>query len=580
MTTVIDPIVLEIVNSKITSLVEEMRMVLFHSGYSTVLRESEDGSAGLLDAELRTVAVSKKLPFHFASFSAVKEHLPRYFAPADLAEGDVLLFNHPFEGNVTHTSDTITLMPVFFAGKIVGYSGTLAHKPDLGGVRGLTAARDLWEEGLVLPPVKYHVRGAVNRDIEHIVGANSRIPTETLGDLRGQVAACKVGARRLQDLCERFGAATVTAATGELLELIAARLRAALKLWPDGTHEAEGLLDHDNINLQRSIRAHLAITKTGDRILFDFTGSDAQAQGAVNLVAPMVKNSCYCALMAMTDANLPFNHGFVDVVETKFRQGTIVCPTPGAAVSHYTPLAHLVCDMAVKALGEFCPERAAASAGGGGSIRLMGTLPSGKSWVLMELLNTALGATARRDGVNLIHGPLGAGQFRPGPIEINESEFPLRITRFSVTPDSGGPGKSRGGMGSTREYQALAEAVVPVRSLKGSLRGKFPPWGIFGGRSAQVGDVFLNGTSVADGVREVALKPGDIVRVQTNAGGGFGDPFEREPELVLGDVLDRYVTLDHAREDYGVVIDLKNSKVDAAATRALRTERKNGEGSA
>jgi N-methylhydantoinase B len=135
-------------------------------------------------------------------------------------------------------------------------------------------------------------------------------------------------------------------------------------------------------------------------------------------------------------------------------------------------------------------------------------------------------------------------------------------------------------MGSTREYQALAEAVVPVRSLKGSLRGKFPPWGIFGGRSAQVGDVFLNGTSVADGVREVALKPGDIVRVQTNAGGGFGDPFEREPELVLGDVLDRYVTLDHAREDYGVVIDLKNSKVDAAATRALRTERKSGEGSA
>ena len=377
MTPAIDPIVLEIVNSKITSIVEEMRMVLFHSGYSTVLRESEDGSAGLLDAELRTVAVSKKLPFHFASFSAVKEHLPRYFAPEELAEGDVLLFNHPFEGNVTHTSDTITLMPIFFAGKIVGYSGTLAHKPDLGGIRGLTAARDLWEEGLVLPPVKYHVRGAVNRDIEHIVGANSRIPTETLGDLRGQVAACKVGARRLQELCERFGAVTVTAATDELLHRIAARLRAALKLWPDGSHEAEGLLDHDNVNLQRSIRAHLAITKTGDRIIFDFTGSDAQAQGAVNLVTPMVKNSCYCALMAMTDANLPFNHGFVDVVETKFREGTIVCPSPGAAVSHYTPLAHLVCDMAVKALGEFCPDRAAASAGGGGSIRLMGALPRG-----------------------------------------------------------------------------------------------------------------------------------------------------------------------------------------------------------
>jgi N-methylhydantoinase B len=570
VTATLDPIVLELVHSKVTSIVEEMRVVLFHSGYSTVLRESEDGSAGLLDAELRTLAVSKKLPFHFASFSAVMEHLPRYFAPEELAEGDVLLFNHPFEGNVTHTSDTVILMPIFFDGQIVGYSGTLAHKPDLGGVRGLTAARDLWEEGLVIPPVKYHNRGVVNRDVERIVGANSRIPVETLGDLRGQVAACHVGARRMQELCSRFSAVTLTAAARELMNRVAGRLRAALKTMPDGTHEAEGILDHDNVNLSRSLRAHLVVTKTGDKILFDFTGSDAQAQGAVNLVSPMVKNSCYCAVMAMTDANLPFNHGFVEVIEFRFREGTIVCPKPGAAVSHYTPLAHLVCDMAVKALGKFCPERAAASSGGGGSIRLMGTLPSGKSWVLMELLNTAQGATAGRDGVNLIHGPLGAGQFRPGPIEMHESEFPLRITRFAVTPNSGGPGKFRGGMGSTREYQALVEAVVPVRSLKGSLRGKLPPWGILGGRSAQVGDVFVNGIPVADGVREVFLKPGDVVRVQTNAGGGFGNPFERDPKLVLGDVADRYVTIDRAREDYRVVIDPNSLGLDVEATTKLR----------
>jgi N-methylhydantoinase B len=383
-----------------------------------------------------------------------------------------------------------------------------------------------------------------------------------------------VGARRVQELFSRFGVATVTAATRELMVRVAARLRAALKAMPDGTHEAEGILDHDNVNLSRPLRAHLAVTKSGDKIIFDFSGSDAQAQGAVNLVTPMVKNSCYCALMAMTDANLPFNHGFVEVVETRFREGTIVCPKPGAAVSHYTPLAHLVCDMAIKALGEFCPERAAASAGGGGSIRVMGHSASGQSWVLMELLNTAQGATNGRDGVNLIHGPLGAGQFRPGPIEIHESEFPLRITRFAVTPDSGGAGKYRGGMGSTREYQVLQDAIVPVRSLKGSFRGKLPPWGIFGGRSAQVGDVFVNGEAVADGVREVYLKAGDVVRVQTNAGGGLGDPFERDPQLVLGDVLDRYVTIDAARQDYGVAIDADNLTVDLAATRELRAQRR------
>jgi N-methylhydantoinase B len=575
MTASLDPIVLELIQCKITSIVDEMRIVLFHSGYSTVLRESEDGSAGLLDADLRTIAVSKKLPFHFGSFSAVREHLPRYFPAAELADGDVLLFNHPFEGNVTHSSDTVILMPVFVNGEIVAYSGTLAHKPDLGGVRGQTAARDLWEEGLVIPPVKYYSGGKANRDIERIVGANSRIPSETLGDLRGQMAASKVGVRRIQELCGRFGAATMTAACGELIQRVSGRLRALLKAMPDGTHEAEGLLDHDNVNLKRSLRAHLAVTKTGDRIIFDFSGSDAQADGAVNIVPPMVKNSCYCALMAMTDANLPFNHGFVDVVETRFREGTLVCPKPGAAVSHYTPVAHLVCDMAVKALGEFCPERAAASAGGGGSIRVMGNLAADQSWVLMELLNTAQGATAGRDGVNLIHGPLGAGQFRPGPIEIHESEFPLRITRFSVTPDSGGAGKFRGGMGSTREYEVLEEATVPVRSLKGSLRSKLPPWGIFGGRSARVGDVFVNGVSVPDGTREVSLKPGDVVRVQTNAGGGYGDAFEREPELVLGDVLDGYVTIESAREDYGVVIDSKGPTLDLAATQKLRAPGRN-----
>ena len=574
MSAAMDPIVLELINSKVISIVEEMRVVLFHSGYSTVLRESEDGSAGLLDPELRTLAVSKKLPFHFASFSAVQQHLPRYFPAAQLEDGDVLLFNHPFEGNVTHTSDTVILIPIFYAGKIVGYSGTLAHKPDLGGIRGLTAARDLWEEGLVLPPVKYYSRGAVNRDIENIVAANSRIPGETLGDLRGQVASCQVGARRMRELCERFGAPTVIAAGRELMTRVAARLRGALRAMPDGSHEAVGILDHDNVDLKRALHARLRITKTGEQIVFDFTGSDAQAQGAVNLVTPMVKNSCYCALMAMTDPNLAFNHGFVEVVEFLFREGTIVCPKPGAAVSHYTPLAHLVCDMAVKALGEFAPERAAASAGGGGSIRLMGTAANGKSWVLMELLNTAQGATQGRDGVNLIHGPLGAGQFRPGPIEIHESEFPLRITRFAVTADSGGPGKYRGGMGSTREYQALTDAVVPVRSLKGSMRGKLPPWGIFGGGSAQVGDVFVNGIQVADGVREVSLKPGDVVRVQTNAGGGFGDPFERDPQSVLGDVLDRYVSVEHAREDYGVVIDTARRVVDLEATQKLRAARK------
>lgn len=564
-----DPIALELIHSKVTGIVEEMRVVLFHSGYSTVLRESEDGSAGLLDAQLRTVAVSKKLPLHFASFSAIAEHLPSYYRPEELEEGDVILFNHPYAGNVTHPSDTVTLMPVFVDGRLVAYSATLAHKPDLGGPRGLALARDLWEEGLIIPPVRYHARGNVNREIERLVAANSRIPVETLGDLRGQVAACSVAARRMQELCSRFGTETIAAGCEELVNRVATRLRDALKALPDGTHEAEGVLDHDLIDFDRQLRIRLRVAKQGGEILFDFSGSDEQARGPINVVPALIKNTCYFGLMAMIDANLPFNHGFVEVVRTRFRDGTIVCPRPGAAVSFYVPLAYLASDVVLRALGEFCPQKAVGSAGGGGAIRLLGTA-SRKPWMLMELLDTALGATNGRDGVSLIHGTLGVGQFRPGPIEIHETEFPVRINRFDVRPDSGGPGKFRGGLGCTREYELLEDAMLPVRGARGALRSKVPPWGVFGGRAARVGSLWVNGVEVSERTREVMLKPRDVIRVDMNAGGGYGNPLERDPELVLGDVLDGYVTVEGARDDYGVVIDPAAMTVDRGATQKLR----------
>ena len=566
----LDPITLELIHSKVTSIIEEMRIVLFHSGYSTVLRESEDGSAGLLDAELRTVAVSKKLPLHFGSFAAVAEHLPQYYKTTELEEGDIIVFNHPYAGNVTHPNDTVILMPVFAAGKLVAFTATLAHKADLGGPRAATLAQDIWEEGLVIPPTKLYSRGKVNPEIERFIAANSRIPVETLGDLRGQVAACRVGAERMRDLCIRFGADRVRDGCVELMARVAGQLRAALVAMPDGTEEAEGLLDHDGISHDRPRRVHVRVEKSGNDILFDFSASDEQARGPVNVTPALIKNTCYFGLMAMTDASLPFNHGFVDVVRTRFKEGTIVCPRMGAPVSYYVPLAYLTADVVLHALGKFNPEHAVGSSGGGGGVRMTSSGgKSGKPWVFMELLDTALGGSSKQDGVSLIHGTLGVGQFRPGPIEIHETEFPMRVVRFDVRRDSGGPGKFRGGLGCTREYQLLQEAAVRVRG-KGDMRSKFPPWGVVGGKAARTGAYAVNGTELPETAREALLKPGDIVRVNMNAGGGYGDPLDRDPELVLGDVLDGYVSIQGAREDYGVVIDAQTLAVDLPATAALR----------
>ncbi|HSQ14323.1 MAG TPA: hydantoinase B/oxoprolinase family protein [Candidatus Deferrimicrobium sp.] len=570
MTAKLDPITLELIHSKVTSVIEEMRIVLFHSGYSTVLRESEDGSAGLLDARLRTVAVSKKLPLHFGSFAAVADHLGEYYQMDDFADGDVVVFNHPYAGNVTHPNDTVVLMPVFAQEQLVAFTATLAHKADLGGPRAAHVAQDIWEEGLVIPPTKLYSRGKVNPEIERFIAANSRIPVETLGDLRGQVAACRVGAQRVEELCERFGIETVRDGCGELMARVAGQLRDALDAIPDGTREAEGFLDHDGIGYERQRRVHVLVTKQGREILFDFSASDEQARGPVNVTSALIKNTCYFGLMAMTDASLPFNHGFVDVVQTRFKEGTVVCPRHGAPVSYYVPLAYLTADVVLHALGKFIPERAVGSSGGGGGVRIASSGgKSGKPWVFMELLDTALGASGVQDGISLIHGTLGVGQFRPGPIEIHETEFPMRVTRFDVRADSGGPGKFRGGLGCIREYQLLDDAAVRVRG-KGDMRSKCPPWGVLGGKAARTGFYALNGDELSETVREAVLAPGDTVQVNMNAGGGYGDPLERDPEAVLGDVLDGYVSLQGARDDYGVAIDPATASVDLAATGKLR----------
>jgi N-methylhydantoinase B len=276
--------------------------------------------------------------------------------------------------------------------------------------------------------------------------------------------------------------------------------------------------------------------------------------------------------MAMTDASLPFNHGFVDVVQTQFKEGTIVCPRRGAPVSYYVPLAYLTADVVLHALGKFNPQRAVGSSGGGGGVRIASSGgKGGKPWVFMELLDTALGASSIQDGISLIHGTLGVGQFRPGPVEIHETEFPMRVTRFDVRTDSGGPGKFRGGLGCTREYQLLADASVRVRG-KGDMRSKCPPWGVFGGQAARTGFYAVNGNELDETVREAPLTPGDIVQVNMNAGGGYGDPLERDPEAVLADVLDGYVSVEGARRDYAVVIHESQLAIDIEATRRLRRD--------
>jgi N-methylhydantoinase B len=573
MTAALDPIVLELINSKVTSIVEEMRVVLFHSGYSTVLRESEDGSAGLLDAGLRTLAVSKKLPFHFASFSAVMDHLPHYFAPEDFEEGDILLFNHPFEGNVTHTSDTVLLMPIFFKGQIVGYSGTLAHKPDLGGVRGLTAARDLWEEGLIIPPVKYHSRGVVNRDIERIIGANSRTPELVLGDIRGQVGSGRLGEQRLLELVRKYGKHKIEACYARLFELSEQRLRGAVAEWKDGRFEAERLVDDDGIELEKPVRIHVVVEKRGDSIHFDFSGSADQTKGPANIRPPLAQAAAAYVLISLVDPHMFICSGSLNAFTITAREGSVINPRFPAPVNTYNPTVHALVDAIFAALSHVVPRRARADGSGSRSIIIGGrSTYTGKGYVQYEILAGGAGARAAKDGNSGITS--NQSNAKIAPVEIIESEFPTRLTRFELIRDSGGAGQFRGGLGLRREYINLADARFSIRSMKHTI----PPHGSNGGGTGRTGDIWINpDTDTAKRLptryADYPLKEGDVFRLETPGGGGFGDPLTRDPAQVLSDVVQGYVSVEAAERDYGVVVDRAGPAVDQAATVRRRADK-------
>ncbi|HEY6366830.1 MAG TPA: hydantoinase B/oxoprolinase family protein [Candidatus Binatia bacterium] len=573
----VDPVTLQVIQARLAGIVQEMQNSLFRTGYSTIIRESQDASCAILNTAGEVVAQHVVLPLHMGAFPACAAGLLKSYAGPEIHEGDAFITNHPYLGGSPHAPDMAVLSPIFYQGDWVGFAANLAHKSDIGGpVPGScwSQAREIYQEGLHVPPIKYVSHYQTSKDIEAVLGCNSRTPELVVGDLRGQVGAARLGEKRFQEMMDRYGKETILASYEQLFAMTEAKVRAEIASWPDGTGEGERFVDSDGIDLDKPVRLHVRIEKKGDHLLFDFTGSADQTKGPANIRPTIVRAACCYLLTCLTDPALAINYGLAKVIDIKVREGSVVNPRFPAPVNTYNPTVHALVEALLEASSQITPHKKVGDGCSSRSIIIGGrSNKTGKSYVQYEIFGGGSGGRSGKDGVSGTN--VNQSNARIAPLEIIESEFSTRLRRFELIPDSGGPGKFRGGLGFVREYELLDhDARFSLRSTKHTVA----PKGIDGGSDGKTGHCTLNpGTAQARVIpsrySDHTLHPGDVVSLETPGGGGLGNPLERDPAMVLNDVRNGYVTVKRAREVYRVAIETKADDyvVNESQTRELRS---------
>jgi N-methylhydantoinase B len=551
----IDPITTEVLASRLREAAATMEHALYHSGYSPILRESKDGTAGLTDKDGRLVILSGGLQFHYSAYEQSVQALLARYPLEHLRPGESFVCNDPYKCGMAHAPDFCAITPAFHGGELVGFGVSYAHKPDIGGlVPGSSgaAAREIFHDGILVPPVRFQTEKGIEESIEAIIGNNSRIPDVVLGDLRAQVGATRIGGQKLAALCDEYGRDTVLAVMQSLMAGSARRLETELRQWRDAETEAEGFLDHDGVTKDQPVRVHVRVHKRSGRLTIDFSGSAPQGGGPVNLLPCTARAVSALAVLAASDPTIPVNAGLDRNIDFVFPEASIVNPKHPATMNHYFPTAHLVYNTVLSALARLNPKRAVAPSGLGAGAVAIGYRKArgGKPAVLYEVFDVSLGGTSTHDGVAVV---LPINHFTPAaPVEIVESEYPIRVRAFEMLCDSAGAGTFRGGLGFAREFELLVDCVITVRSAN----HKSGSSGLNGGSAPRLSRIVINphGAHPEElGTLETrALKAGDVIRFERSGGAGFGDPSLRVRTAVGDDVRNGYVSRAAAIKVYGL----------------------------
>jgi len=538
---IVDPITFELASAALQSAAVEMGGVLKHSSYSPIIREMDDFSCAVFRADGDLVAQADFIPAQLGAMSLVVKSIIDRWGDA-IAPGDAYLANHPYLGAM-HTPDLNVIMPIFIGGTLTAWAGTTAHHIDVGGVRPGTEGPDLREvyaEGLLLPPVRLYRAGEENPDVFLFVGAAVRDPVSTMSDLRAQRAACLVGERRVTELAERYGPAIVRQVFDMMLDSVERAVRLELADLPDGEAEAEGFLDDDGVGGPPT-RIHVRLAKRGDTLVTDLSGSAAQVRGAMNVPWASTRASVVYAVRAMTDPAMATNDGILRTVEIICPRGTVLNPEPPGAVSVRHNTCQRLADTLIRAASQIWPDRAVASS----TVAFFGmnlesvSPRTGVPSVMAEVAGGGTGAHRGGDGLDGVDTYMANVGLMP--VEVAESSYSVRILRTELIAGSQGNGEYRGGLGLRRDYQVLGrESMVTLYSEQTDPR--FAPRGALGGTDGSPSKITVfdqDGRPVPIGSKaSLVLQPGSIIRIETSGGGGYGDPARRDPALRATDKED------------------------------------------
>ncbi len=575
-TTRLDPVTLEVLRNRLDVIADEMQHVLLQSSHSVVIKEAGDATSAIFTLDGEAIAHSVAIPAHLGVMGPLVRGALAAFPVERMRDGDVYMLNDPYSGG-THLPDITLIRPIFHEGAPLALATALSHHQDVGGMAASSMpahATEIFQEGLIIPPMRLYADGVLDEQLHRILLANVRFKDDFDGDLRGQLAAVNTGKKRFLELVEQYGAADVSRYCAALLDRAEQMTRLEIEAMPRGTYRFHDYLDHDGVDLDRLIRIEAAVTIGDGTFTVDFTGTDEQVQGPVNGPPSTAFSSAAYVLRAITDPAIPVNGGSERAISLVLPEGTVVNPRFPAPVSLRGHLMRRIVDVLLGALAQALPDRIpACSASINGLHSYSGLDPAtGRRYGVTDTMTASgMGATPRRDGTDVIE--MHTTNCLCVPTESLEMSAPVLVRSNRLRADSGGPGLRRGGLG--------VEHIVELRrgvatSCFRHERHRTSSWGLAGGgpgakwhaelhtRDGQT--VHVPGKTILD------LQHGDVLLVRTGGGGGFGDPLDRDPEAVLADWEEGKVSTSHARGAYGVVIDVAASAVDPKATIALRRE--------
>ncbi len=571
----LDHLAFGVLHNYIGAIVDEMTITVLRTAYSPSVRDIMDFSPAICAADGQLIAQGLGNPSHMGSIPEAMDNIRRRYAQ-DVAPGDIYIMNDPYEGGM-HLPDVFIVKPVFVADELLAYIAVVAHQIDIGGrVAGSSApdSTEIFQEGLRIPPLRLFERGVRNEAFWELIAKNVRQPVAVHGDMRSQLSACTVAERKLLDVVEKHGVGTVRQYFEASLNYTERLARSEIGAMPDGAYQFTDHLDDDGIT-DETLTIEVAVTIDGDEMLIDFTGTSPQVRGAINCTPSFTKSSAYAAVRAVMVADVPNNAGYMRPIHFVIPQGSVLAPNFPAAVAARGATGKRVTDAVMGALAKAVPQHVlAAGEGGTSSFRLGGRDARGRPWVLMDTIMGTWGARPDRDGIDGLSN--FASNLSNLPAEVAEAQFPVRCRQYALRPDSGGPGTYRGGLGIVREWEFLGDECVCSSRTD---RRKHPPYGIQGGLAGAPSLTYLNPQSenrLMPTKYTSVVRHGDVILHLQAAGGGYGDPLERDPNRVLFDYLEGKVTAQHAHDAYGVVIDEARQCVDLVRTAAVRSARTNG----